>query len=121
MSERALISYRQREGIALAKQRGTYRWRKSALVDDQVVELHRRTGAGEEKADSRASAALLARRWSRCSRLECARPGRHILRQTRPQRSHLLFTLYFPLMTTDTRRLTILSAEEISALYVASA
>ncbi len=50
MSDRALISDRQREGIALAKQRGTYCGRKSALVDDQVVELHWRTGAGEEKA-----------------------------------------------------------------------
>ncbi|SSR39838.1 site-specific recombinase, DNA invertase Pin [Acinetobacter baumannii] len=48
--ERALIRERQREGIALAKQRGTYRGRKMALVDDQVVELRRRAGAGEQKA-----------------------------------------------------------------------
>jgi DNA invertase Pin-like site-specific DNA recombinase len=48
--ERALIRERQREGIALAKQRGAYRGRKKALMDDQVVELHHRAGAGEQKA-----------------------------------------------------------------------
>jgi DNA invertase Pin-like site-specific DNA recombinase len=48
--ERALIGERQREGIALAKQRGAYRGRKKALVTDQVVELRRRAGAGEQKA-----------------------------------------------------------------------
>ncbi len=32
--ERALIGERQREGIALAKQRGVYRGRKKALVDN---------------------------------------------------------------------------------------
>lgn len=48
--ERALIRERQREGIALAKQRGAYRGRKKALVDDQVTELRRRASAGEQKA-----------------------------------------------------------------------
>jgi DNA invertase Pin-like site-specific DNA recombinase len=48
--ERALIGERQREGIALAKQRGAYRGRKKALVNNQVVELHRRVSAGEPKA-----------------------------------------------------------------------
>ena len=48
--ERALIGERQREGIALAKQRGVYRGRKKALVDNQVVELRRRPGAGEQKS-----------------------------------------------------------------------
>ena len=48
--ERALIRKRQREGIALAKQRGAYCGRKKALADDQVVELRRRAGAGEQKA-----------------------------------------------------------------------
>ena len=48
--ERALIRERQREGIALAKQRGAYRGRKKALVDNQVVELRRRAGAGEQKS-----------------------------------------------------------------------
>ena len=48
--ERALIRERQREGIALAKQRGAYRGRKKALVDDQVAELRRRSGAGEQKS-----------------------------------------------------------------------
>lgn len=48
--ERPLIRERQREGIALAKQRGAYRGRKKALVDDQVTELRRRASAGEQKA-----------------------------------------------------------------------
>ena len=48
--ERALIGERQREGSALAKQRGAYRGRKKALMDDQVVELRRRAVAGEQKA-----------------------------------------------------------------------
>ena len=48
--ERALIGERQREGIALAKQRGAYRGRKKALSDNQVVELRRRAGAGEQKS-----------------------------------------------------------------------
>lgn len=48
--ERALIKERQREGIALAKQRGVYKGRKRALSDDQVVELQSRVAAGEQKA-----------------------------------------------------------------------
>ena len=48
--ERALIRERQREGIALAKQRGAYRGRKKSLSDEQVAELKRRVAAGEQKA-----------------------------------------------------------------------
>ena len=48
--ERALIGERQREGIALAKQRGAYRGRRKALVNNQVIELQRRVSAGEPKA-----------------------------------------------------------------------
>ncbi len=48
--ERALIRERQREGIALAKQRGVYRGRKKALLPEKVAELGRRAGAGEQKA-----------------------------------------------------------------------
>ena len=48
--ERALIRERQREGIALAKQRGAYRGRKKALAPDRVTELRRRAAAGEKKA-----------------------------------------------------------------------
>ena len=48
--ERALIRERQREGIALAKQRGAYRGRKKALSGEQVAELKRRVAAGEQKA-----------------------------------------------------------------------
>lgn len=48
--ERALIRERQREGIALAKQRGAYRGRKKALSSEQVAELRQRAGAGEQKS-----------------------------------------------------------------------
>jgi DNA invertase Pin-like site-specific DNA recombinase len=41
---------RQREGIALARQRGAYRGRKPALSDAQVADLRRRVDAGERKA-----------------------------------------------------------------------
>jgi DNA invertase Pin-like site-specific DNA recombinase len=48
--ERALIRERQREGIALAKQRGAYRGRKKALSPEQVATLKQRATAGEQKA-----------------------------------------------------------------------
>ena len=48
--ERALLKERQREGIALAKQRGAYRGRKKVLTKEQVLELKRRVDAGEKKA-----------------------------------------------------------------------
>jgi DNA invertase Pin-like site-specific DNA recombinase len=47
--ERALIRERQREGIALAKQRGAYRGRKKALSAARVAELRRRADTGEQK------------------------------------------------------------------------
>ncbi len=47
--ERALIRERQREGIALARQRGAYRGRKKALSASQVDELCRRVADGEQK------------------------------------------------------------------------
>lgn len=48
--ERALIRERQREGIALAKERGAYRGRKKSLAPEQIAELRRRVDAGETKA-----------------------------------------------------------------------
>lgn len=48
--ERALIRERQREGIALAKQRGAYRGRKRSLSPEQIAELRRRLETGEPKA-----------------------------------------------------------------------
>ena len=48
--ERTLIRERQREGIALAKQRGAYRGRKKSLGPEQVADLRRRAAAGEKKA-----------------------------------------------------------------------
>ena len=48
--ERALIKERQREGIALAKQRGAYTGRKKALVAERIEELRTRIDNGEKKA-----------------------------------------------------------------------
>lgn len=48
--ERALIRERQREGIALARQRGAYRGRKPSLSNAQVADLRRRVDAGKRKA-----------------------------------------------------------------------
>lgn len=48
--ERSLILERQREGIALAKQRGAYAGRKRALTDDQVDQIRLRLRAGEKVA-----------------------------------------------------------------------
>ena len=47
--ERSLIRERQREGIALAKERGAYRGRRPSLSDEQRVELRKRAEAGESK------------------------------------------------------------------------
>ncbi|KJS10240.1 MAG: transposon Tn21 resolvase [Peptococcaceae bacterium BRH_c8a] len=49
--ERALIRERQREGIALAKQRGAYRGRKKSLRPEQVSQLRQRANAGEKKSE----------------------------------------------------------------------
>ena len=47
--ERALIKERQREGVALAKQRGAYKGRKKSLTAGQVATLKERLAAGETK------------------------------------------------------------------------
>jgi DNA invertase Pin-like site-specific DNA recombinase len=48
--ERALIHERQREGIALAKQRGVYKGRKKSLSEVQVSQLRARLATGLSKA-----------------------------------------------------------------------
>ena len=48
--ERALIKERQREGIALAKQKGVYKGRKPSLNPEQVRTLRARAKAGETRA-----------------------------------------------------------------------
>jgi DNA invertase Pin-like site-specific DNA recombinase len=48
--ERALLRERQREGIALAKQRGAYRGRRKTLSDEQVALLRQQVQAGKKKA-----------------------------------------------------------------------
>ena len=49
--ERALLRERQREGIALAKQRGAYRGRKRALSDTDIDVVKSRVVAGDNKSD----------------------------------------------------------------------
>jgi DNA invertase Pin-like site-specific DNA recombinase len=48
--ERDLLKERQREGIALAKQRGVYRGRRRSLSPERAAELRLRAEAGEQKA-----------------------------------------------------------------------
>ena len=48
--ERALIRERQREGVALAKQRGAYKGRKKTLSPQDVAAAKERIKAGETKA-----------------------------------------------------------------------
>jgi DNA invertase Pin-like site-specific DNA recombinase len=48
--ERALIHERQREGIALAKQRGAYKGRKKLLSETAITELRQRLNTGMTKA-----------------------------------------------------------------------
>lgn len=50
--ELALIHERQREGIALAKQRGAYKGRKKALSQVAVTQLHQRLTTGISKAQA---------------------------------------------------------------------
>lgn len=45
--ERSMIRERQREGIALAKERGVYKGRKPVLTDTQVAEVVGRLAGGE--------------------------------------------------------------------------
>ncbi|MET4591816.1 DNA invertase Pin-like site-specific DNA recombinase [Arthrobacter sp. 754] len=47
--ERSLIRERQREGIALAKQRGAYKGRKKTLTPERAAEFQR-AGSGVPKA-----------------------------------------------------------------------
>jgi DNA invertase Pin-like site-specific DNA recombinase len=47
--ERALIRERQREGVALAKERGAYKGRRPSLTDEQRAEVRRRADSGEAK------------------------------------------------------------------------
>lgn len=49
-SARALIRERQREGIAIAKQRGAYRGRTRSLSAVEIVGVRRRINAGDTKA-----------------------------------------------------------------------
>lgn len=48
--ERSHIRERQREGIALVKQRGAYKGRKNTLTPERAAELVQRAGSGAPKA-----------------------------------------------------------------------
>jgi DNA invertase Pin-like site-specific DNA recombinase len=48
--ERSLIRERQREGIALAKQRGAYHGRKRSLSDNEILLMRQRIQNGDKKA-----------------------------------------------------------------------
>ena len=48
--ERSLIRERQREGIAIAKEKGVYKGRLPKLKEEHIVELHRRIKNREPKA-----------------------------------------------------------------------
>jgi DNA invertase Pin-like site-specific DNA recombinase len=48
--ERTVIQERQREGIALEKQRGVHRGRRRSLHPEQIEEVRKRVEAGEAKA-----------------------------------------------------------------------
>ena len=48
--ERALIKERQREGIEIAKKKGSYKGRKKALSPPQVLELQQRVADGNKKS-----------------------------------------------------------------------
>jgi DNA invertase Pin-like site-specific DNA recombinase len=47
--ERALIRERQREGVALAKERGAYKGRRPVLSEEDRAKLRRRAESGESK------------------------------------------------------------------------
>lgn len=48
--ERAIIRERQREGVAIAKEKGAFKGRTPALTAEQVAELRRRVAARDPKA-----------------------------------------------------------------------
>ena len=48
--ERALLRERQREGIAIAKQKGLYKGRKKSLSPEKIAQLKERVKAGERKS-----------------------------------------------------------------------
>jgi DNA invertase Pin-like site-specific DNA recombinase len=48
--ERSLILERQREGIAIAKQKGAFKGRKRTITDEQITEIKERAARGDKKA-----------------------------------------------------------------------
>jgi len=48
--ERALLLDRQREGIAIARQKGAFKGRKRKITDEQIAEIQARVAKGDKKA-----------------------------------------------------------------------
>jgi len=48
--ERSLLKERQRQGIALAKQRNVYKGRKRSLSDAEIAEINMRVESGDKKS-----------------------------------------------------------------------
>jgi DNA invertase Pin-like site-specific DNA recombinase len=71
--ERSLIRERQREGIALAKQRGAYKGRKKTLTPERAAELVQRAARMESPNPS--SPATMASAGKRCTSTS-AKPSR---------------------------------------------
>lgn len=75
--ERSLIGDRQREGIALAKQRGAYTGRKRTLGPEQMTELVARAAAGTPKSE-------LARQYGLSRETVCQYLRRHAAATAEP-------------------------------------
>jgi DNA invertase Pin-like site-specific DNA recombinase len=76
--ERSLIRERQREGIAIAKQKGVYKGRKPSLTPERIVELRQRVSVAE------ANKSHVAREFgiSRETLYQCIKQTRRAERQT---------------------------------------
>lgn len=81
--ERSLILERQREGIALAKQRGAYKGRKPSLTPSQADQLRLRVQAGEPKAQLAREFGIS--RETLYAYLRATAGGRHHMRQNEGQ------------------------------------
>lgn len=82
--ERDLIKERQREGIALAKQRGAYRGRTKSLNEERLADLRRRASTGEKKASLSAAATALLSQAMWANRIQKDRQERNA-RQDQPE------------------------------------
>ena len=68
--ERALILERQKEGIAIAKQRGAYKGRKSVITPEKITAIKNRVAAGENKTKIAAEMSISRETLYKCLRQE---------------------------------------------------